>query len=66
MGVVAIRAFHQTFGHAMVSGEGKHRLDVPVTAEAEIGLLFLEETVVQPADLFGQLGHIEEHCLGET
>ena len=36
--IVTIRAFHEPFGHTVMCGKGKLRLDGTVTIEAEIRL----------------------------
>ena len=52
MRVVAIRAFHQAFRHAMMGRQRELCLDVAMTPETQFRLRLLEQTVVQPARFF--------------
>jgi len=49
VGVVAVGAFHLTFGHAVMRRQYKLRFDRPVTGIAKIGLWRPQQTICQPA-----------------
>src|SRR5579862_30425 len=66
MSVVAVRAFHRAFGDAVVNRQCKLCLDVSVTAEAQVRLLFLKEAVMQPAGLLRELRDGKEVGLRKT
>src|SRR5665213_612971 len=64
--IVAVRTFERALGNAMMRGQRELRLDVAVALIAEFGLRLHQLTVVQPAILFPEPGHVEEIALSGT
>ena len=58
--IVAVRALHETLRDPVMFRQRKLRLDGAMTTEAKVRLSLLEQTLVEPAIIFGQLRHREE------
>jgi hypothetical protein len=66
MRIVAVGTLHQSFGNAVMLGQSKLRLHGEVAGVAQRGFGALQQAVVQPARLVGQLRKLEEIGLGIT
>ena len=64
VGVVTIGTLHEAFGYSVVRGKSELRLNLFVTAEAQLGLSIAQQALGQPARLGGPRGEIEEAGLG--
>ncbi len=52
MGIVAVRAFHETIQNPVTGGQGELSLDRPVAADTEFLLVGSQQALVQPSRLF--------------
>jgi hypothetical protein len=64
MGIVAVRAFHQAFRHAVMRGKGELGLNGPMARIAKGGLGSLEQALVKPAGFVRKLRNLKEMRLG--
>ena len=60
VGIMAIGAFHQSFGHSMMNGLSELALYRQMTRVAQLRLSTLHQTVLEPPKVFGSLRHLEE------